>query len=106
MSPEDSREGTLRWWQAPLGHCLLVDLTPARIAEHRDMLARGKRAKSTMNYYLRTLSPALTVAVKEWGGLDDSPMRKVTKLKEPRGRVRFLSNEERERLLAACQVSN
>jgi integrase len=104
-SPEDSREGTLRWWQAQLGHCLLVDLTPTRIAEHRDMLARGKRAKSTVNYYLRTLSPALTVAVTEWGWLDDSPMRKVTKLKEPRGRVRFLSNEERERLLAACQVS-
>ena len=38
-------------------------------------------------------------------GLDDSPMRKVTKLKEPRGSVRFLSDEERQRLLAACQVS-
>ena len=104
-APEDSRERTLRWWQAQLGHCLLADLTPARIAEHRDLLARGHRAKSTVNYYLKTLSPALTVAVREWGWLDDSPMRKVSKLKEPRGRVRFLSTEERERLLAACTVS-
>jgi len=104
-SPEDSRERTLRWWQAQLGHCMLADVTPARIGECRDLLARGKRAKSTVNYYLKTLSPALTVAVREWGWLEDSPMRKVTKLKEPRGRVRFLSTEERERLLAACQVS-
>jgi len=32
-------------------------------------------------------------------------MRKISKLKEPRGRVRFLSDEEREALLAACQNS-
>ena len=37
--------------------------------------------------------------------MDDSPMRKVTKLKEPRGRVRFLSDEERQRLLDACTTS-
>ena len=51
-SPEDSRERTLRWWEAQLGHCLLADLTPAHIAEHRDLLARGKRANSTVNVYL------------------------------------------------------
>ena len=32
-------------------------------------------------------------------------MRKVAKLKEPRGRVRFLSDEERQRLLDACTTS-
>jgi integrase len=51
------------------------------------------------------LSHALTVAVKEWGWLDASPMHKVRKLKAPRGRVRFLSDDERERLLAACKMS-
>jgi len=104
-STEDSRERILRWWQAQLGHCLLADLTPTRIAEHRDILARGHRTKSPVNYYLKTLSPALTVAVQEWGWLEGSPMRKVTKFKEPRGRVRFLSHEERQRLLAACTIS-
>ncbi len=33
-------------------------------------------------------------------------MRKVTKPKEPRGRVRFLSDDERIRLLASCKESN
>ncbi len=39
------------------------------------------------------------------GWLDHSPVRNVSKLKEPRGRVRFLSDDERERLLAACRQS-
>jgi integrase len=54
---------------------------------------------------LAALSHALSTAVKEWGWLEDNPMRKVSKPKEPRGRVRFLSKEERKRLLAACKES-
>jgi site-specific recombinase XerD len=99
------RAQQLRWWQAHLGYCRLADLTPARIAEHRDLLSRECRANSTVNGFLAALSHALTVAVKEWGWLDDSPIRKVAKLKEPRGRVRFLSNQERQSLLEACKAS-
>jgi integrase len=95
VATADSRAPPLRWWQAQLGHCLLADLTPARIAEHRDLLSRERCTNSTVNYYLKALSPALTIAVKAWGWLDDSPMRKVSRLREPRGRVRFLSEDER-----------
>jgi integrase len=98
----------LTWWKAQLGHCVLADLTPALIAEYRDKIALGNetpRANSTVNRYLAALSHAFTVAVKEWGWLDDSPMRKVRKPKEPRGRVRYLSDDERQRLLAECKAS-
>jgi integrase len=98
----------LRWWRVHLGYCLLAELTPARIAEHRDKLARGvgrRPATSTVRRYLAALSHVLTIAVKEWRWLDDSPMRQVSKPKEPRGRVRFLSDQERHQLLAACQAS-
>lgn len=98
----------LTWWKKQLGHYVLADITPALIAEYRDKLAYGQetpRANSTVNRYLAALSHALTVAVKEWGWRDDSPMRKVRKPKEPRGRVRFLSDAERTRLLQACQES-
>ncbi|HUD00807.1 MAG TPA: site-specific integrase, partial [Rhabdochlamydiaceae bacterium] len=61
----------------------------------------GKRAVR----YLAALSHALSTACKEWGWLEDSPMRKVSKPKEPRGRVRYLETEERERLLQACRES-
>jgi integrase len=45
------------------------------------------------------------VAVKEWQWADENPVLKVTKPKEPRGRVRFLSDDERVRLLGACKAS-
>ena len=82
----------------------LADITPALVAEHRTILTQG-RANGTVNRYLAVLSHALTVAVKEWPWCADNPVRKVSKPKEPRGRVRFLADDERERILVACQTS-
>ncbi len=102
----------LNWWKAQLGKYSLADTTPAVIAEQRDKLAKEKtkhgtlRSPSTVVRYIAALSHVFTIAVKEWGWLDDNPMRKVTKPKEPRGRVRFLSDDERSRLLAACKESD
>lgn len=60
---------------------------------------------ATVNRYLAPVSHALRIAVKEWGWLDDSPLHGVQRPSEPDGRVRFLSDDERDRLLAACQAS-
>jgi integrase len=101
----------LNWWKNELGQYSLAEISPAMIAEKRDKLSSGitkrnvKRSPSTVVRYLSSLSHAFTIAMKEWGWIDDSPMRKVTKPKEPRGRVRFLSDEERSRLLAECKKS-
>lgn len=43
---------------------------------------------------------------KEWEWLEDSPIRRVTKPREPRGRIRFLSDDERSALLSARQESS
>jgi integrase len=102
----------LVWWKKQLGHCLLSDLTPAIIAEQRDNLLKGTtfkgsiRSPATVVRYLAALSHALTVGVKEWGWLEDSPIKKVSKPKEPRGRVRFLDEDERTALLKACKESS
>jgi hypothetical protein len=32
--------------------------------------------------------------MKEWMWLEENPLRKLTKMKEPQGRVRFLSDDE------------
>lgn len=107
-----SRTAQLLWWKKQLGHCLLSDLSPSLIAEQRDKLLKGttfkgtQRSPSTVVRYLAALSHALTIAVKEWGWLEDSPIRKVTKPTEPRGRVRFLNDDERIALLDACQKSS
>jgi integrase len=101
----------LLWWKRELGHLLLSDVTPARIAEARDKLLTGttprgnQRTGSTVNRYLAALSKAFVIAVKEWGWLEDSPCRKVTKSTENPGRTRHLSVEEKDRLLLACRES-
>lgn len=102
----------LLWWKDQLGAYTLADVTPALIVECKDRLLQGnthrgeQRQPATVVRYLAALSHAFTIAVNEWGWLDDSPMRKVSKPKEPRGRVRFLSDEERTALLKACKESS
>jgi integrase len=101
----------LKWWAAQIGSLTLAQVTPAVITECRDRLLAGKtpnggpRSPATVVRYLATLSHAFTVAVKEWQWANDNPVRKVSKPKEPRGRVRWLSAPERTALLAACAKS-
>lgn len=100
----------LDWWRKQLGVYVLADITPPLIAEYRDKLAAGfpgtePRGPATVVRYLAALSHCLSTAVKEYQWLDDSPMGKVSKPTEPRGRVRFLSDEERAALLSACEAS-
>jgi integrase len=103
----------LGWWKSGMGSFSLADVTPALITEYRSKLALekserkgAKRSNATVNRYCSVLSHAFTIAVKEWGWMQENPMMKIKKLKEPRGRVRFLNDEERERLLEACQESS
>ncbi|MBF0371703.1 MAG: site-specific integrase [Magnetococcales bacterium] len=101
----------LKWWKSEIGDYTLADCTPALIAECRDKLGRGltrkkiPRSPATVTRYLSALSHLFTIATQEWGWIETSPISRVRKPKEPRGRVRFLSSDERERLLKACQES-
>lgn len=110
----------LDWWNNRLGNYSLDQITPALIAECRDQLLRegpggdaGRRrslrgggvSPQTARHYLNILSHLFAVAVREWGWLADSPMRKVDKPRMSPGRVRYLSNEELSALLEACRES-
>ncbi|MGH8657351.1 MAG: tyrosine-type recombinase/integrase [Gammaproteobacteria bacterium] len=105
-----SRRQHLAWWNERLGGSLLADITPAVITEYRDKLAAGKvrqgklRGPGTVNRYLAALSHVLTFAAREWHWIERNPCEQVSILKEPRGRVRYLTDEERERLLAECKA--
>lgn len=87
----------------------LADASPSLIAEYCDKLAKSetirgaRRSPSTVNRYLAALSHTFSVAVKEWQWLEANPLTKVRKSKEPRGRIRFLSEEERPTLLEVCK---
>ena len=94
-----------------MGSYALADITPALIVECRDKLLteptpRGEqRSPATVVRYMAALSHAFTIAVNEWQWLEDSPMRKVKKPREARGRVRFLDDDDRAKLLQACKES-
>ena len=100
-----NQTGQLNWWKDRLGHYFIADITPALIAEYRDKISTPEKraAFSTINRYLAALSHAFTVAVNEWGWAEENPLRKVSKMREPRGRIRYLLDEERVNLLEACR---
>lgn len=102
----------LRWWRDQLGLMTLADLSADIIADQRDKLmkrdlAAGRRiSPASVNRYLAAFSHVLSVAVREFKWLPDSPMRDVAKLPESQPRVRYLSAEERDALLNACKTSS
>ena len=101
----------IRWWREELGQYLIADITTAMIVECRGKLeeevtCRGQvRSPATVNRYCSLLSNVFRIAIDEWEWLKESPMKGLKKRKESRGRTRFLSEDERHRLLLACQES-
>jgi len=107
-------EGTkaqLDWWKTHYGHVTLDKLLPDVIAEARGQLALRKSrlgkplSGATINRYLAALSAVCKWAWKELRWLPSNPVLSVTKAQESEGIVRFLSDEERRALLAACKAS-
>jgi integrase len=101
----------LEWWKTELGRRPLAAITTAVVAEARDSLSkRLTRAGeplsgSTVNRYVTALSAVMRVTVKEFGWIGKNPVAGVGRLEDSKGRERFLSDDERVALLAACDAS-
>lgn len=110
-----NRRPILTWWRESIGHCLLSDLTPAIFADCRDQLIKkpSKTRKNktlsadTIKRYFLTANTVLKACVNDWAWLEQSPLRdgRVELPSLPAGRVRFLDDGERTRLLEACKNS-
>ena len=102
----------LRWWKREIGHYHLDNVRPVVLIELRKKLlsevsCRGQpRSTATVNRYFSTLSRVFSVALKEWEWMDSSPLRNISKLEEPAGRIRFLSEQEIKCLLDTCASLN
>lgn len=101
----------LTWWKKQLGKYLLADITKSMIIQCRDSLIGSisrnnkKILPSSANRFHASLSHVFTVATKELEWIEKNPFLNIRKLKEPKGRVRYLSDIERETLLHECRVS-
>ena len=118
-SDQDKYKMHLEWWRKQIGAYYLSALDNIMLTEYRDKLSKENcliprkgmspkisektRSNATVNRYMASLSTVLSVAVKEYGWIEENPMLKVIKKKEPRGRVRFLEDKEVAKLLAECQ---
>ena len=122
----DGRDQThgprLAWWKGKLGSTKLPRVSPDLIADALDDLRAGpalqgvrggarptgrSRSEATINRYHATLSAVFQRALKKrWGWVKRNPCREVERGPESKGRDRYLSDAERERLVEACRGSD
>lgn len=102
-------------WLAVIGNVKLSKVKADTIETARGTIAKTpfkrsetgpehKRSPAVVNRYYAALQHCLGKA-EDWGWIERNPISRVKKLQEPSGRVRFLSPEERDRLLKACRDS-
>lgn len=125
----------LAWWRNALGSKKLSQLSPSVLREQLDRLASEpyrravprkavtltrrrtpkegapparefKRSPASVNRYKETLAKAFSVAVNEYEWMPENPLAKIPDRKESQGRVRYLTSEERAKLLEACQAES
>jgi integrase len=102
-------ESQLKWWASKIGYYTLSSVSPSLISETRDILLSEKnnrgevRKNSTINRYTTTLQCVFAIAINEWDLLDTNPFTKIKKLPEPKGRIRYLNENERITLLNECK---
>lgn len=101
----------LKWWKKQIGEYSMADVSAALIVEARNQLVGAenrfgrKVGTTTANRYLQALGHVLNVSMKQWEWINENPVNRIEKFKEPRGRDRFLSDVERQAVLEACQES-
>lgn len=110
----------LAWWKAEYGDTPLADFTQAKIKDGLRRLGQDsakryagkngivtlgrKKGPATINRYHQAISSVLSWAVDQsW--IAKNPALGIKRKQEPRGRVRYLSDAEREALLEACDQS-
>lgn len=103
----------LDWWDREIGSLALADLSPVIIADSLHKLSKTpdprlkrKRSGAVVNRYHSAISVVLTAAQKDWHWIEQNVSSFVRRRPESKGRNRFLSDDERDALLAACQVSH
>lgn len=91
------------WWVERLGNKRLKDITPGLI--RTALASMGSVQPATYNRQRAVISAILTYAEKE-DYIPFNPCAKVRSRKIRNRRIRFLTDDERRRLLAACDRSS
>jgi integrase len=95
-------KGYIRNLQHFFGESSLSEITPSTISEYKMKRRKNGVGPASINRELAVLKNAFNKALKEWGWVRENPVTRVSMEKEPSGRVRYLTDEEFEKLLNAC----
>jgi len=101
--PPRSHEGRIEYWENLFGNKLLANISKRDVVSGLQSLP-DKLSNSTINKYKGAASVVFSFACRELQ-LSENPTRYISSLPESSGRVRFLSKDERCRLLHSCKLS-
>ena len=109
VARESRRESRtqLKWWTVRLGSEWVGSITRRRVLRlresliHQELSAGRHRSPATVNRYLSALSALFTWALAR-GWVEHHPVRGIAPLEEGGVRVRFLNDDECDRLLESC----
>ena len=110
LSAADQKRQLL-WFKEEIGWKLLSDVSPSLLSTVRSKFLSGvnrhgrARQPQSWNRNLSALSVLFQTCVGEWEWMEFNPARRIRREKVPPGRVRFLSDDERTKLLEACKNS-
>lgn len=107
----------LNWFKNRYANLKVVDISPALLAEIREVMRTEEiiqtrnsekivtyRQFGTINRYFQILKHVLTICERDWEWIDRAP--KLKKLPEPKGRTRYLNNEEANKILLALKTQS
>jgi integrase len=100
--PQQQRS-RLKHWLNHLGSLPAIDINKSDITSGLDKLPQDL-SNATINKYKKLASVVFNYGIRELGLLDN-PTRYIRSLPEKKGRTRYLSDNERERLFKACRAS-
>jgi len=94
-------ENSLKMLDPHFSEYTLRQITPEMMDEFKTIRSENV-TNSTINRDIATVKRMYSLMCDEWKLIDYNPVRVVKKLKENPSRIRFLTDEEKTKLLAAC----
>lgn len=93
---------SLDWWEMQIGHMKLHEVSTPIVSEGRDILSGKGYSASSVKKSLQAIS-GVYVMSNEKGWVRGNPVEGVRKPIEPRSRVRYLTDDELNRLLSSVR---
>lgn len=98
-------KGIMKILNSHFGDKFLHRITPLMVEDYKKIRLGERRAKATVNREIACLKCMFNKAIL-WGKAKENPITKVQLFKEDNTIVRYLSEDERQRLLNACKISD